>query len=135
MKTPLPSPKCLLFMALVCLFIVAFSSKFLPATCKFSLDTRCKDDLIRGVRWEDYSEGAGCLGDCDENKMPRRHIPSGEASPTGPSGLNQVGKTSPTAQLESVAVKKPEDYLGIRGSWMQPAVEYQYLKEEAAKAE
>ena len=39
----------------------------LQVPCGSSVDARCPGDLYRGVRWEDYKEGAGCLGDeCDD---------------------------------------------------------------------
>ena len=51
--------------------------------CVYSMDTRCKDELYRGVRWEDYSDGAGCKG-CKEgaNKNVKDSLPDGKTEMT-----------------------------------------------------
>jgi len=63
--------------------------------CTYSLDTRCKDELYRGVRWEDYADGAGCDG-CKEPK-PQNTSPS-----AGGELRNAIPKSS--ADYNSTAV-------------------------------
>ena len=48
--------------------------------CMFSLDYRCPEELYRGIRWEDYKEGAGCLG-CKQDPLDVNYANVASKSP------------------------------------------------------
>jgi len=68
--------------------------------CQFALDYRCPEELYRGVRWEDYQEGAGCVG-CKEG-----------------GSIGAIGKElskSEHEELHSQSQRKDNDYTPLPG--------------------
>jgi hypothetical protein len=57
-------PAFLFGMSLTLLILLNNTTVMAPpvSPCVYSMDTRCKNELYRGVRWEDYPDGAGCKG-------------------------------------------------------------------------
>ena len=92
--------------------------------CVYSMDTRCKNELYRGVRWEDYFDGAGCEG-CDESTHRTTEDSKSESNSTGKNSLHHQLKSKSFAPSSEVSNKVKSRVEGIRGRPMPPNMNYE----------